>query len=738
MAVRTGRYWAVLPLALFAYLNGGQLASTSAPSLPRRALGALGAGALGARAQPGNAATWLPRPASGAISGGVLPLTIGLGTCLVSEGDVTRQVSSALDTGYRVIDTAQRYGNEAGIGRALKEAFDKGLRREEVFVTTKVWPTNYGFDKAISSVQDSAKKLGLEAIDLVLPHWPGLSTSIEAAESNFRLRRETWKALEQMKKDGLVKNIGVSNYNDRHLTELLDYADTLPMASQFEIHPFNTREMLVQKCQQLGIRVNAYSPLGGKGNPNQVTDKLLSLQLLTDIGSAHGKTPAQTILRWHLQRGVTPIPKASSASRLGENFDVFDFELSDQEMQERRGRLANMQLHLVKERRFRRLADARATLAGVQVLEAKLPAGVVGVVPIRATEEVQALCFAAWQLRTAKNAVGRGNLQSRGEKQIFEHSKAHSSLRAGNSKLMLHAVRCLTAWCRICFTKKCHRHGQKQTLTLTWQCRDVVRRSQVFAAWALVARSSFSRKRAAKVASKAVITARNSKGLCRVFWGWRCAAAVGRSEQQVQQEARASAKDCRALCKEVEDRSNRWKERALHLPRHLVSRQVLWAWRLAVSSESRPERELAWWLWRRATGLQVKALTWYSWERWVSRAAAMRRLIFASWRQVLQLQSLGRRSASQLEALQLHTSAVTQALRTRVRKAFRGAVDFAASSQSQSLLCKAFGRWRRCLATAPAKPELGELEAVRVQLLAAQRQSSALQQAFCGQQRLRP
>lgn len=405
--------------------------------------------------------------------------------------------------------------------------------------------------------------------------------------------------------------------------------------------------------------------------------------------------------------------------------------------EERRGRLANMQLHLVKERRFRRLADARATLAGVQVLEAKLPAGVVGVVPIRATEEVQALCFAAWQLRTAKNAVGRGNLQSRGEQQIFAHSKAHSVLRAGNCKLMLHAVRCLTAWCRICFTKKCHRHGQKQTLTLTWRCRDVVRRSQVFAAWALVARSSFSRKRAAKVASKAVITARNSKGLCRVFWGWRCAAAVGRSEQQVQQEARASAKECRALCKEVEDRSNRWKERALHLPRHLVSRQVLWAWRLAVSSESRPERELAWWLWRRATGLQIKALTWYSWECWVFRAAAMRRLIFASWRQVLQLQSLGRRSASQLEALQLHTSAVTQALRTRVRKAFRGAVDFAASSQSQSLLCKAFGRWRRCLATAAAKPELGELEAVRVQLLAAQRQSSALQQAFCGQQRLR-
>ncbi|CAE7252964.1 unnamed protein product [Symbiodinium natans] len=339
-------------LVALALCLGLSLWSLPLPSLaafnsafPRRAaLGALGAlGTAPAAAGPTAPRPPLkpPAPASGTISGGVLPLTIGLGTCLVSEGDVTRQVSSALDVGYRVIDTAQRYGNEAGIGLALKAAFEKGLSRDEVFVTTKVWPSNYGFDKAISSVQDSAKKLGLEAIDLVLPHWPGVSTDFEAAETNFQLRQQTWKALERMKKDGLVKQIGVSNYNDRHLTELLDYAETLPMASQFEIHPFNTRESLVQKCKELGIRVNAYSPLGGKGNPNQVTDKLLSLQLLQDIGAAHGKTPAQlaqdmqqTILRWHLQRGVTPIPKASSAQRLQENFDVFDFKLSDEEMQE--------------------------------------------------------------------------------------------------------------------------------------------------------------------------------------------------------------------------------------------------------------------------------------------------------------------------------------------------------------------------------------------------------------------
>ncbi|CAK9079898.1 9 [Durusdinium trenchii] len=196
----------------------------------------------------------------------------------------------------------------------------------------EVWPANYGYEKAIDSVKESAQKLGLEYIDLVLPHWPGVSTAIEEAEQNALLRKQTWKALESLKKDGLVKQIGISNYNERHLGELLDYAELRPSASQFEIHPFNTREKLVKRCQDLGIRVNGYSPLGGKGNPNQVTDLLLQSPYLEDLGKQYGKTPAQIILRWHLQRDTTPIPKASTKSRLAENFNVFDFQLKEEEM----------------------------------------------------------------------------------------------------------------------------------------------------------------------------------------------------------------------------------------------------------------------------------------------------------------------------------------------------------------------------------------------------------------------
>lgn len=300
--------------------------------LPRREAAALLASSPLAARAAGAAAARQPAPASGVISGGELPLTVGLGTCLVSNKAAVTQVTTALSKGYRVIDTAQRYGNELGVGSALDEAFKGGLPRNEVFVTTKIWPANYGYDKAIKSVQRSSDQLGLKSIDLVLPHWPGVATSSEGASENYRLRRETWKALETMKKDGLVKQIGISNYNARHLAELLGFADVKPMASQFEVHPYNNRDKLVKLCQSEGILVNSYSPLGGKGNPGQVTDQLLKDPVLVDIGKQHGKTAAQAILRWHLQRGITPIPKASSPERIEENFNVFDFSLSDEEM----------------------------------------------------------------------------------------------------------------------------------------------------------------------------------------------------------------------------------------------------------------------------------------------------------------------------------------------------------------------------------------------------------------------
>lgn len=316
---------------IFSHASSRTECAWTAPSRARRPL-LLGAAGSLMGSCTAQASGILPAPARGKISGGPLPLTVGLGTCLVSEPEARRQVADALEVGYRVIDTAQRYGNEAGVGKALQKAFAGGLDREEVFVTTKIWPTNYGFKAATKSVAKSAKELGLKYIDLVLPHWPGVATDVTSASENLRLRKETWRALEDLQQSGLVRQIGISNYNARHLLELLDYAKLRPSASQFEVHPFNSRSELVKLCQQEGIRVNAYSPLGGKGNPGQVTDSLLRDKSLNRIGKEHGKTAAQVILRWHLQRGITPIPKTVSQKRMAENYNVFDFELSAEEM----------------------------------------------------------------------------------------------------------------------------------------------------------------------------------------------------------------------------------------------------------------------------------------------------------------------------------------------------------------------------------------------------------------------
>jgi len=183
-------------------------------------------------------------------------------------------------------------------------------------------------------VQSSASKLGVRP-DLVLIHWPGQFRARgdgDADRVNADLRRSTWKALEALRRDGTIAQIGVSNFSERHLRELLGYASTPPAVNQFEVHPYNTRSALVGLCQKEGIAVNSYCPLGGKGNKGQVTDLLLKDPVVKSVATAHGKTAAQTILRWHLQRGLTPIPKASSKAHVVENFGVYDFSLSADEM----------------------------------------------------------------------------------------------------------------------------------------------------------------------------------------------------------------------------------------------------------------------------------------------------------------------------------------------------------------------------------------------------------------------
>ena len=309
-------------------------------SLDRRTLlagAAVGSSSICSPSQAAHAlARASPTRATGVIAGGSLPLTVGLGTCLVSPNDVSRTVALGTQSGYRVFDTAQRYGNEAGVGKAIKQASADGiLKREECFVTTKVWNDNMGYKETIASVKNSARSLDLGVIDLVLIHWPGRFIKRDGGTNdaiNTKLRRETWEALETLKRDGVVAQIGVSNFGERHLRELEAYAMSRPAVNQFEVHPYNTRDRLVDYCAKEGILVNSYCPIGGKGNKKQSTDELLKDPKLVEIAAAHGKTPVQTILRWHLQRGLTPVPKASSREHICENIDVYDFELARAEM----------------------------------------------------------------------------------------------------------------------------------------------------------------------------------------------------------------------------------------------------------------------------------------------------------------------------------------------------------------------------------------------------------------------
>lgn len=293
-------------------------------------------------------------------SGGPFPLTVGFGTYLMNEPTAIDSVKTAIKEGYRLFDTAQLYANEAAVGEAIAASIKDGiLKREDVFVTTKVWISNMGFNKTVASTRLSAERLSVQgsagssqlstaasratlsespvkgAIDLMLVHFPGqfLKRGVLGADAlNRNLRRETWEALEMLQEAGEVKQIGVSNYGERHLKELLNYAKIKPIVNQIEIHPYNQRSDLVKFCKSKGIAVEAYSPLGGKGSQAQVTDELLNDPVLKSIANVYGRTVPQVILRWLLQRGTTPIPKASSEGRIHENYDVFQFALNDADM----------------------------------------------------------------------------------------------------------------------------------------------------------------------------------------------------------------------------------------------------------------------------------------------------------------------------------------------------------------------------------------------------------------------
>ncbi|WP_100398983.1 aldo/keto reductase [Bacillus sp. FJAT-44742] len=245
------------------------------------------------------------------LHNGVRMPWFGLGVFKVEEGkEVIDSVKNAIQTGYKSIDTAAVYGNEDGVGQGIRES---GATREDLFITSKVWNADQGYNSTLEAFQTSLNKLGLDYLDLYLIHWP--------VEGKYK---ETWKALEKLYKEGRVRAIGVSNFHIHHLKDLLEDAEIKPMVNQVEYHPHLTQEELLAFCEGKSIQLEAWSPLK--------QGELLRDGTIKDIGKKYGKSPAQIILRWDLQNKVITIPKSVNEERIKANANVFDFQLTDQEM----------------------------------------------------------------------------------------------------------------------------------------------------------------------------------------------------------------------------------------------------------------------------------------------------------------------------------------------------------------------------------------------------------------------
>jgi methylglyoxal/glyoxal reductase len=245
------------------------------------------------------------------LHNGVKMPQFGFGVFKVENGSQTvESVKKALEVGYRSIDTAAIYKNEEGVGQAIRES---GIPREELFITSKVWNGDQGYESTLQAYEDSLKRLGLEYLDLYLIHWP--------VKGKYN---ETWRALEKLYKDGRVRAIGVSNFHVHHLEDLLANSEIKPVIDQVELHPRLSQPELREFCEKHDIKVEAWGPLG-QGH-------LIEEPTLGHIAKKHGKTTAQVLLRWHLKHGIVVIPKSVTPSRIEENAQVFDFELSLDEM----------------------------------------------------------------------------------------------------------------------------------------------------------------------------------------------------------------------------------------------------------------------------------------------------------------------------------------------------------------------------------------------------------------------
>ncbi|WP_010532051.1 aldo/keto reductase [Lentibacillus jeotgali] len=247
------------------------------------------------------------------LNNGVKIPGFGLGVYKVEDGSVTvESVKAALNNGYRSIDTASFYDNERGVGQGIKES---GIPREEIFVTSKVWNDEQGYENTLQAFEDSLEKLGTDYLDLYLIHWP--------VKGKYK---DTWKAMEKLYEEGKVRAIGVSNFHIHHLKDLMADSSVKPVIDQVEYHPHLTQEELRAFCEQENIQLEAWSPLK-KG-------RLMDEPVIAELSEKYGKTSAQVILRWDVQNDVITIPKTTHEHRIKENADIFDFELTKDEMKQ--------------------------------------------------------------------------------------------------------------------------------------------------------------------------------------------------------------------------------------------------------------------------------------------------------------------------------------------------------------------------------------------------------------------
>ncbi|MCZ7593433.1 MAG: aldo/keto reductase [Kiritimatiellae bacterium] len=259
------------------------------------------------------------------LNNGVKMPALGLGVFAASAEETASAIASAISSGYRLIDTARSYNNEAQVGEGIRNS---GVDRAEMFVTTKLFNGDYGYERALRAFDESLGRLGLDYVDLYLLHWP---------TKDWNATIQSWKAAEKILGDGRARAIGVCNFLEDQLDELIAASDVVPAVNQIELHPYFAQKPLLAKNRALGIVTEAWSPIGGAindgdgdnhgGRKHPLTDPVI-----TTIAEAHGRSAAQVILRWHFQNDVVAIPKSVNPERIAKNIDVFDFALSDAEM----------------------------------------------------------------------------------------------------------------------------------------------------------------------------------------------------------------------------------------------------------------------------------------------------------------------------------------------------------------------------------------------------------------------